>query len=219
MADINKLKKIFGLKNLNNEITNVIAMIFSNSKLAGEVDNGYFIARQKFRVYDNKPLKEDRLKYNALILKKKETDHGGYISCKSEVFFKQQLHAELYTNLVKKENSIDHSTKEKEFSNSENMKEFTSFLPKQIMEFSRWSGDTNSIHHGERPIVQGMLLLLTLEDYLDLKGIQICQGDIRYLKPIRASEDIFIVHEKNKIIGIVNNRKCFVLKYKEDNNV
>lgn len=45
MDDINKIKEILGFQTLNNEITNIMAMIYSNSKLAEEVDDGYFIAR------------------------------------------------------------------------------------------------------------------------------------------------------------------------------
>lgn len=156
--------------------------------------------------------------YSACILKKKEINHSIYLTCKSEVILDQQLHSILYTSLIKNSNSTGLINVKNVYLNSKKIERLTSFIPKQILEFSRWSGDPNSIHYGDKPIVQGMLILLTLEDYLISNNIKISKGDIKYISPIRAYEDISISHKEKTILGVVKNKLCFVLKYEEDKN-
>lgn len=219
MKDIKQIKSMLGLKNVDYEITDIMALIFSNSMLAGEIPDGYYMARQKFNVYDDKRLVKDRLDYTTAILKKKKMNHNEYVSCKSEVIFDQKTYAELFTYLIKKNTPMEQSMDHEYFLQSRKLKRLTRFLPEQIEEFSRWSGDPNRIHCGNNPIVQGMLLFLTVEDYLQSNTIKMNKGDMKYLNPVRTHEDIFIIHEKNTITGISKDKKCFVLQYEEDKDV
>ena len=212
MKDIKEITNILGLKKNSSHMTDVMAMILSNARLAGEIEDGYFMAKQKFVVNHLRPIEEDKLNYSARILTRKRAGDVKYIHCRSQVYYNDHLHSELYTSLIKKKqagirslNNIKHFTESP-------MEKLTSFSPEQITAFSKWSGDMNSIHLGEKPVVQGMLLLLALEDYLCIKGFKIRRGNIRYLHPIKACEDIFIYHEQNKITGISKDKECFILE-------
>ncbi|OCA97907.1 MaoC family dehydratase [Clostridium beijerinckii] len=79
-----------------------------------------------------------------------------------------------------------------------------SFSKEEIADFSHLTGDTNSIHLTENPVVQGMFILKELCDTTKTKEIE-----VKYIYPVYGCTPVYIKHEGNLINGFSNGILCF----------
>ena len=80
----------------------------------------------------------------------------------------------------------------------------------EIVEFSKYTNDKNLIHLEDKPIVQGLMILMDLSKLIkESKEIT-----IKFINPIYSNEDIYIKNEHNAILGYVNNVLCFKCNFK-----
>lgn len=144
---------------------------------------------------------------------KKHINNMDYLLCQSEVFENEKVLVEMSTTLIKMNKKLNKKIDETQYIGEF----FTSITNDQVHKFSELSGDPNNIHKEKDPVVQGMLLLLLIEDYLATKGRFIKKGKIIYLTPIKADCKLFFFFESaKKLSGIVNNIKCFTLTIEEE---
>lgn len=78
------------------------------------------------------------------------------------------------------------------------------FSKEEITDFSHTTGDTNSIHLTENPVVQGLLILKKLCETLKTNDIE-----VKYIHPVYGDNPVYIKHEKNIIKGFSNGILCF----------
>jgi hypothetical protein len=78
------------------------------------------------------------------------------------------------------------------------------FSKEEIADFSHLTGDTNSIHLTENPVVQGMFILKELCDTTKTNEIE-----VKYTHPIYGCNPVYIKHEGNLIKGFSNGILCF----------
>jgi hypothetical protein len=78
------------------------------------------------------------------------------------------------------------------------------FSKEEIADFSHLTGDTNSIHLTENPVVQGMFILKELCDTTKTNEIE-----VKYIHPIYGCNPVYIKHEGNIIKGFSNGILCF----------
>lgn len=211
-------KEAFSLtQSLNIETTPITLLIKAISQLSGKVELGYFIAKQTIRI-NRLDFKEDEVKLKSSIEKTIQRHSIDYLICGCEISKIGESLSELKTTLIRKKDDV---SKEK-FNNIENSytfdtnKEFFRTITKdEVWKFSHISGDPNYIHSGDKPIVQAMLILLLLEDYLALKERYMYNCEIVYIDPIPANSNIFLCWQGyKKLLGIVENKICFRLIFK-----
>lgn len=211
-------KEAFSLKHpCSKKDTPITLSIKAMSQLSGKVELGYFIAKQIIKVNTPK-LKEGEVKLKSIIEKSKKTKSMDYLICSCEVNKECEKLAEIKTTLIRKK---DHGKKEK-FNNTETShaasvnKEFFRIITKdEVHRFSYISGDPNYIHKGDKPVVQGMFILLLLEDYLALESKYMYNCEITYTSPILADSSIFLWWQDSKnLFGIANDKVCFKIIFK-----
>lgn len=78
------------------------------------------------------------------------------------------------------------------------------FSKEEIADFSHLTGDTNSIHLTENPVVQGMFILKELCDTTQTNEIE-----VKYIHPVYGCNPVYIKHEGNNIKGFSNEILCF----------
>jgi hypothetical protein len=78
------------------------------------------------------------------------------------------------------------------------------FAREEIADFSHLTGDTNSIHLTENPVVQGMFILKELCDTTQTNEIE-----VKYIHPVYGGNPVYIKHERNIIKGFSKGILCF----------
>jgi len=78
------------------------------------------------------------------------------------------------------------------------------FSKEEIADFSHLTGDTNSIHLTENPVVQGMFILKELRDTTQTNEIE-----VKYIHPVYGCNPVYIKQEGNIIKGFSNGILCF----------
>jgi hypothetical protein len=78
------------------------------------------------------------------------------------------------------------------------------FSNKEISDFSHTTGDTNSIHLVENPVVQGLFILKELCDTTKADEIE-----AKYVYPVYGNNPVYLLREENKIKGFSNGVLCF----------
>ena len=78
------------------------------------------------------------------------------------------------------------------------------FSKEEIEDFSHLTGDTNSIHLTENPVVQGLFILKELCDTTQTNEIE-----LKYLNPVYGCNPVYIKYEGNLIKGFSNGILCF----------
>lgn len=100
------------------------------------------------------------------------------------------------------------NVKVKESVQKENVKDcgtlWRSFSKEEISNFSHVTGDTNSIHLTENPVVQGLFILKELCDTTQSNEIE-----VKYIHPVYGGNPVYIKHEENVIKGYSNDTLCF----------
>jgi hypothetical protein len=82
----------------------------------------------------------------------------------------------------------------------------------EIYEFNKYTNDINYIHTLDKPIVQGLLILMHLS--VLIKEFKVIT--IKFIRPIYSEEDIYIKKEKDNILGYVKNILCFKCSFIEN---
>jgi len=78
------------------------------------------------------------------------------------------------------------------------------FSKEEIADFSHLTGDTNSIHLTENPVVQGLFILKELCDTTRTNEIE-----VKYIHPVYGCNPVYIKYEGNLIKGFSNGILCF----------
>lgn len=234
--DFNYFKEVFSLKNSWVEKnTPIMLMIKAMSFLKDKVDLGYFIAKQNITI--NK-LDFNEIELKSFIEKSKKTATMDYLICSCTGCKKGNKLIEIKSTLIRKKNSLhkknidnkedktklnltskneENKTKLNLTSKNENInfvsKEFFRVITKEeVYKFSQITEDPNYIHKSREPVVQAMLILLFLEDYLALQKRYMHKCKITYINPILADKEIFLHwHSSNVLMGICQNKTCFKL--------
>ncbi|WP_238885434.1 hypothetical protein [Clostridium sp. YIM B02551] len=78
------------------------------------------------------------------------------------------------------------------------------FSKEEIAEFSYRTGDTNSIHLTDNPVVQGLFLLKELCSTTKASEIE-----VKYVSPVYGCNPVYLKHEGNVIKGFSDGKLCF----------
>lgn len=78
------------------------------------------------------------------------------------------------------------------------------FSKEEIADFSHTTGDTNSIHLTDNPVVQGLFILKEL-----CETTQADEIEVKYIHPVYGNSPVYIVREENTIKGFSNGILCF----------
>ena len=78
------------------------------------------------------------------------------------------------------------------------------FSQEEVIEFNRITNDKNPIHFQKPPIVQGLLIFSQLLTLIDET-----HAAIRFLSPLCANEEVWILQEKDTLTGFTPERRCF----------
>lgn len=78
------------------------------------------------------------------------------------------------------------------------------FSKKEIADFSNITGDVNSIHLTENPVVQGLFILKELCDTTQTDKIE-----VKYIYPVYGENPVYIKQKGNLIKGFSNGTLCF----------
>jgi hypothetical protein len=73
------------------------------------------------------------------------------------------------------------------------------FSKEEIAEFSHTTGDINSIHLTENPVVQGLFILKELCEITKANEIE-----VKYIYPVYGNNPVYILKESNTIKGFSN---------------
>lgn len=79
-----------------------------------------------------------------------------------------------------------------------------SFSKEEIGEFSRTTGDTNSVHRRNPPVVQGLFLLKELSDAFPSSRIS-----VSFLHPVYGGDPVFLAKNGCSLLGISRGVRCF----------
>lgn len=78
------------------------------------------------------------------------------------------------------------------------------FSKEEIAEFSHTTGDTNSIHLTDNPVVQGLLILKELCETTQANKIE-----VKFIHPVYGNNPVYILNDDNTIKGFSNDILCF----------
>ncbi|PTX17064.1 hypothetical protein SAMN04488598_101126 [Halanaerobium congolense] len=215
-----KWKKKFNLKfDWDSRIPAVLAGIYSLSLLAEDVESEYYMAEQELIINQNPSLKMD-FSLSSDIISEREFDSFSYLKLKSTVSFKNNILVVLNSKLIKTKNLKLNNSQSPNFKKELNSKRsycWRTFSKNEIKSFADLSGDLNSIHLNSDPVVQGMLILLTFEDFLAQKNRFAQKIKIKYFKPSRADKSIYLSEiERNRFLGLVDDQVNFEINIKEN---
>lgn len=215
-----KWKKKFNLKfDWDSRIPAVLAGIYSLSLLAEDVESEYYMAEQELIINQNPSLKMD-FSLSSDIISEREFDSFSYLKLKSTISFKNNILVVLNSKLIKTKNLKLNNSQSPNFKKELNLKRsycWRTFSKNEIKSFADLSGDLNSIHLNSDPVVQGMLILLTFEDFLAQKNRFAQKIKIKYFKPSRADKSIYLSEiERNRFLGLVDDQVNFEINIKEN---
>lgn len=182
-------------------------------ELSNKVNEGYFIAKQIVKV--NTLDFREKIEFNSIVEKSKKLKSMSYLICNCEVNSVNAKLLDLKTTLIKKNaNKEDYHNLIKKYKYNDNKTFFRVVTKDEVKEFCDLSGDHNFIHKGDKPIVQAMLILLLLEDYLALRNRYMYNCEITYIMPVIAGSNIFLFwQDSENLFGITENKICFKLNF------
>lgn len=152
--------------------------------------HGFFIGKVKIEflelykggnINSKSELIKDLVKYKKCISYILE---NGNILCKMEITLIKKISKDL-----KSAKEIKHIEKEV------NGKYFCTIDSREIQKFSNDTGDLNEIHFGEKPVVQGMLILKYLDEYFRSLKYKYTIMNIRFVQPLYSGDSTSIVLE------------------------
>lgn len=78
------------------------------------------------------------------------------------------------------------------------------FSKEEIADFSHLTGDTNSIHLTDNPVVQGLFILKELCNTTKTNEIE-----VKYIHPVYGCNPVYLKQEGNNVQGFSNGLLCF----------
>lgn len=186
----------------------IIAATLALSTLDDMTPPGYYLARQKLEVKRLPPLNQELILKGAIIKTK-----ANFITCRSVVASGSEIIITLYSTLIKTETGAKIKTAKTQTLFYDEADYRRTFTKSEVNTFSLLSGDQNTIHSGDDPVVQGMLILLVLEDYMASNGCVFENVDIRYIEPVRINEAVKLHKQSNTLDGIVDDKIYFKLNF------
>lgn len=84
------------------------------------------------------------------------------------------------------------------------------FAKEVVRQFSQETGDKNSIHLTQKPIVQGLFILKELCKTFEPRVIE-----VKYLQPVYGEENVYLDIEENGFKGMSKGKLCFKGTYKK----
>lgn len=176
----------------------------SLSKMSGEKYDGCYMVKANLEIFQRNNASQD---YEVNIEKANEK----ITIIKSKSYFKGTLSMVLTISLIngsiKKENKL--ISQKKDLSEM-TLKHFRKITKDEVYKFSKYTGDINSIHLTDKPVVQGLLILMHLEKYIK-EGKNI---EVKFISLLYADTSIYISESENTILGYSENKLCFKVKYK-----
>lgn len=159
--------------------------------------DGAFIAKVKYQRFQPK---SDRVTYKNEIIKSNR--RLCVVSCSGYVNddITERLTVYLMMNVTVKEPLQTIQTE----GSKDNGSLWRSFAKEEIADFSHLTGDTNSIHLTENPVVQGLYILKELCDTTQTNEIV-----VKYIHPIYGCNPVYLKYEGNLINGFSNGALCF----------
>lgn len=134
-------------------------------------------------------------------------DYSRYKLCRSCILEDEVTISEVQLVLMKKSKSLNYSAQ----SNSRVYGDvFCNISIKEVYEFAKNTGDFNEIHIRQNPVVQGMLIIRYLFEYLKKNNIKYSMMEIKFINPLYAEEEANIVI--NKEILSVYKDSILILK-------
>ncbi len=156
--------------------------------------DGAFIAKAKYQRFQ---AKSDKQTYKNEIIKSNRRlcviNCNGYVN--NEIV--ETLTVYLMMNATVKESIQTETFKD-------NGTLWRNFSKEEIADFSHLTGDTNSIHLTEKPVVQGLFILKELCDTTQTNEIE-----VKYTHPVYGGTPVYIKCEGNLIKGLSNGTLCF----------
>lgn len=89
------------------------------------------------------------------------------------------------------------------------------FTTEEVHNFSKSVGDKNSIHYGEKPIVQGLLILGKVKNFI----LYFSKIEIRFHNTIYAEDAIYISRQENTVLGYSCGKLCFTASIKDNRGI
>lgn len=202
------------------KVPSILAATLALSTLAAAVPSGYYLAKQKLRVRCLPSLNQELILRSEIT--KKNISRANCIMCQASVVHMNETMINLESVLLKlKTGPPAHKTPKTETPKTETVylgdPEYRhTFSIDEVNAFSLLSGDINDIHSGVNPVVQGMLILLTLEDCLAFNNYFFKDVDVFYLQPVRTDNPVRIYRDSQNLYGMMNENICFKLNFPED---
>lgn len=195
----------------------VIPATLALSTLVNLTPGGYYLAKQEMSVADFPPLNRALILQGEILRKSKAK--VDYIVCRSAVGCGSKTIINLSSILIKPENHLPEKIPKPDTYCFEDAVYWHTFTPGEVHAFSVLSGDANNLHTGEHPVVQGMLMLLLLEDYLARGNRFFGSINVHYRSPVLVNEPVKIYSQNNMLSGLVHEQVCFTLNFQEEKNV
>lgn len=149
--------------------------------------HGFFIGKAKIEFLEQykggninfeSEINKDLIKYKKIISHILEDEN---ILCKMELILIKKTSKE--AKIIEKENEVVG-------------KHFCTINNEEIFKFSKDTGDLNEIHFGEKPVVQGMLIIKYLDEYLISLKYKYIAINIRFVQPLYSGERTNIILEE-----------------------
>jgi len=172
----------------------MIALFKAFSTMEDFFYDGAFIAKVKYQRFQPK-LNEETYR-NEIV---KNNRRLSIIKCNG--FIKNEI-VETLTVYLMMGATVTESIKTETF--EDDVALWRNFSKEEISDFSHLTGDTNSIHLTENPVVQGLFILKELCDTAQTNKIE-----VKYIHPIYGDNPVYIKYEGNLIKGFSNKILCF----------
>lgn len=156
--------------------------------------DGAFIAKVKYQRFQ--PTLKSEIYKNEVVKGNKRLciiNCSGYVN--DEIV--ETLTVYLMLNVTVKETIQEENT-------TDNGSLWRNFSKKGIADFSHLTGDTNSIHLTENPVVQGLFILKELCETTKTNEIE-----VKYIYPIFGDNPVYLESEGNLLKGYSNGTLCF----------
>lgn len=195
----------------------IIAATLALSTLAELTPPGFYLARQKLKVNNLPPLNRELVLQGMMTKKSKAA--VDYIVCHCSVICGCQTILTLQSVLIKPGAGPAGKKPKMDTYHFNHAHYWHTFTFDEVNSFASLSGDTNDVHRGVRPVVQGMLVLLALEDHLALCHRFFGSVDVQYLNPVLVGDPVGLYLQDEILYGIVDQKARFKLEFKEEKDV
>lgn len=193
-------------------VPSIIAATLALNTLNDLVPSGYYLAKQKLEVSHLPSLGQ------ALVLNGYYTKKLTSFICHSDVVYLGETIMSMSSVLIRPEaEPVVNNLKGSSGTHvNDNCRSWRTFTREEVKAFASLSGDTNNLHSGDYPVVQGMLILLAVEDYLASANIFFRDINIFYHKPVRIDVPVKIHTDEKNLYGIADDSVCFQINFQEE---